>query len=112
MPPTPETASQPDTVSDLDPQLLEAAAMLQLEMEECHSAIMGVFRFASEDSRYPVQLEAMKAATRMMQANAAAITALQRLRQPGTHHTVTIRDTQPKSGGGAPPQKSENECQK
>jgi hypothetical protein len=34
----------------------------------------------------------MKAASRMMQASAMAASALGRLKRPGTHHTVTVRD--------------------
>jgi hypothetical protein len=75
-----------------EPQLHHVANLLEAELEECHAAVMSVFRFAAEAGKADVQLNAMKAASRMMLSAAQAATALKRLRSPGTHHTVTVKE--------------------
>ena len=72
-------------------QIEMAAAWLDQELAESHNATMTVFNFAASINDYPVQLEAMKIATRMMQAQAAAALALQRLNSDYGHHTYTVR---------------------
>lgn len=87
------------------PQPTGVAELLENELYECHAAVMGAFRFAAEARDADIQLNVMKTATRMMQAAAQAAIALQRLRSPGTHHTVTVREVQ--EGGRVPtPEKS------
>jgi hypothetical protein len=69
-------------------EIEEAAARLAAELAECHHCTMSVFHFAEElKSNLAVQLDAMKTATRMMQAQAGAALALQRLRSTNTHRT-------------------------
>lgn len=80
-----------EDVPQSDPVLDQAMELLHAELCECHSAVMGAFRFAFENQDSRVQLESMKTASRMMQASAMAASALGRLRRPGTHHTVTVR---------------------
>jgi hypothetical protein len=70
-------------------EIERAAARLNAELAECHDCTMSVFRFAEEVKDHVVQLEAMKTATRMMQVQAAASLALQRLRSDNAHHTYT-----------------------
>jgi hypothetical protein len=70
-------------------EIERAAARLNAELAECHDCTMSVFRFAGEIKDHVVQMEAMKTATRMMQAQAAAALALQRLRSDNAHHTYT-----------------------
>jgi hypothetical protein len=79
-------------VQQSDPVLDQAMELLHAELCECHSAVMGAFRFGFENGDSRVQLESMKIASRMMQASAMAATALARLKRPGTHHTVTVRE--------------------
>jgi len=85
------------------PQLGHVAALLESELNECHAAVMGAFRFAAEARNADTQLNVMKTATRMMQAAAQAAIALQRLRSPGTHHTVTVREGATVQEGGRVP---------
>lgn len=70
-------------------ELEKAAQRLAAELAECHDCTMSVFRYAEEAKGYSVQLDAMKTATRMMQAQAAAALALQRLTSDNAHHTYT-----------------------
>ena len=81
-----------DDVPYPDEALDKAAQLLEAELLECHQSLMAVFRFAADHRDPKVQLESMKAASRMMQASAMAASALGRLKRPGTHHTVTVRD--------------------
>jgi hypothetical protein len=81
-----------DDVPQTEPALDKAAQLLEAELHECHTAVMSVFQFAYRHGDSKIQLEGMKAASRMMQASAAAASALARLKRPGTHHTVTVRD--------------------
>jgi hypothetical protein len=79
-----------------------AAAQLAAQLGECHDAVMAVFKFAAGAPNADVQMNAMKTATRMMQASAAAAASLKRLKSLGTHHTVTVV----REGEGTPSQKS------
>lgn len=81
-----------DDVPKPDAALERAAGLLEAELFECHAAVMSVFRFAADHPDSRVQLESMKAASRMMQASAMAAGALGRLKRPATHHTVTVRE--------------------
>lgn len=83
------------------PELDHAADMLSQELAECHACIMAVFDHAITHKDPAVQLQSMLAATRLMQASAAAASALKRLRNPGTHHTVTVRPGEGESGSGS-----------
>ena len=57
-----------------------AAAQLAQEIGETHAAIMAVHKFAAADKDPDVQLNCMKIAARMMQAQASAALSLKRLR--------------------------------
>jgi hypothetical protein len=57
-----------------------AAAQLAQEIGETHAAIMAVHKFAAADKNPDVQLNCMKIAARMMQAQASAALSLKRLR--------------------------------
>ncbi len=82
-------------------RLTHVAELLESELRECHDAVMSAFHFAAQSHPAEMQLVAMKAASRMMQSTAQAALALQRLHNPGTHHTVTVE------GGRVPtPEKS------
>ncbi len=77
-----------------------AAGRITEQMGKCHDAIMGVFKYAAMSKDPEVQLNAMRAATQMMQISANAASALARLKGIGTRHTVAVvRD-----GGEPPPQ--------
>ena len=89
-------------ITEISPELERAATLLEAELDECHAAVMAVFRFASEHPDPKAQLEAMKAGSRMMQASASAACALKRLRSPGTHHTVTV-ESRPEAQEGRVP---------
>lgn len=71
------------------PVLADVAAWLADEIAETHAAIMGVHKFAAVDKDVQLQLNCMKTATRMMQAQAVAAMSLQRL-TGGKGTTVTI----------------------
>ncbi len=71
------------------PEIEEAVELLSEEMAQTHAAIMGVHKFAAEGSDPMVQLQCMKAAARMMQAQASAALSLKRLKSEG-HHTFTF----------------------
>ena len=77
-----------------------AAIQLAQQIGACHDSVMAVFKFAANEASPDKQMSAMLAATRMMQANAAAASALKRLKSDGTRHTVTVA----REGGDTPPQ--------
>ena len=75
-----------------EPELADialAADRLAEQLAACHDAVMAVFKFAGEHPDTAVQLDAMKTAPRMMQANAAAATAIKRLKDGESRHTFT-----------------------
>ena len=67
-----------------------AAAQLAQEIGETLTAIMAVHKFAAESQDPDVQLDCMKAAARMMQAQASVALSLKRLRSDGNNHTFTF----------------------
>jgi hypothetical protein len=73
------------------PNFDDVAAMLRAEIVDCHAATSGVFGFArTGDLGYAVQMDAMKTATLLMKATAAASSALRRLYGSDTRHTVMV----------------------
>lgn len=86
------------------PQLEAVAAQLAKEITYTHDAIMAVHKFA-EDNRDPmVQMNCMKLAASMMQAQAAAALSLQRL--SGSGPTFTFIHEKRYAGDTPTPQKS------
>jgi len=86
-PPTPsEAASEPDGLNDV-------AALLAEQLSACHAAAARCFAIANdeEDFQMPVRLEALKLATRLVQASAAAASAVKRLKGGEFHHHVTVQ---------------------
>jgi hypothetical protein len=72
-------------------EFADVAALLREEIEECHQSVMDIFTFSRRrdgNINYAVQMDAMKTATRLMQASATAANALKRL--SGTRHTVSV----------------------
>lgn len=86
------------------PNFDDVAAMLREEIVDCHAAARCVFHFARRQDGsidYTIQFDAMKTATQLMKATAAASSALRRLYGSDTHHTVTVDKP-----GDTPSQKS------
>jgi hypothetical protein len=93
-----ENQSKPDKFADV-------SALLRAEITECHQSVLDLFTFARRtDGKidYAIQMDAMKTATRLMQASATAANALKRL--AGTSHTVNVE----KEGVTTPPQSKTN----
>lgn len=85
----------------------QAAALLAEEITQTHAAFLGVHKFASEGGDPAVQLNCMKVAARLMQAQASAALSLKRLKSEG-HHTFTylhqgVPPTPGKSKTNVPP---------
>lgn len=67
------------------PEIDQAAALLAEEIVQTHAAFLGVHQFASQGGDPMVQLNCMKVAARLMQAQASAALSLKRLRSEGQH---------------------------
>ncbi len=87
----------------------DVAAMLREEIADCHAAARDVFHFSRQHGmNYATQMDAMKTASQLMKATAAASSALRRLYGSDTRHTVTVDkqgDTpsqNPKTNSGMP----------
>jgi len=94
-----ETQSNPDQFADV-------AALLRAEIVECHQSVLDIFNFSRRTDgkiNYAVQMDAMKTATRLMQASATAANALKRL--AGTRHSVSVDKPE---GDTHPPQSKTN----
>lgn len=74
--------------NETHPQIETVAAQLAEEIAFTHDAIMAVHKFAGQGGDPKVQLDCMKAAARLMQAQAAAALSLQRL--TGNAQSFTI----------------------
>src|ERR1041385_786378 len=86
-PPTPsQAASEPDGLNDV-------AGLLAEQLSACHAAAARCFAIANdeEDFQLPARLEALKLATRLVQASAAAASAVKRLKGGEFHHHVTVQ---------------------
>jgi hypothetical protein len=82
--------------------IAETTAQLEVQLDLCHAAATRLFERALkllEPCNVPY--DTMTLAARLMQANAQTALALQKLKTPGTHHTVTVRA--PKAGRGKIP---------
>jgi hypothetical protein len=91
------------------PNFDDIAAMLREEITDCHGAARDVFHFSRQPGmKYTAQMDAMKTATQLMKATAAASSALRRLYGSDSRHTVCVDrpgDTpsqNPKTNGGMP----------
>jgi hypothetical protein len=84
--PTPSEASEPDGLNDV-------AALLAEQLSACHAAATRCFAIANdeEDFEIPVRLDALKLATRLVQASAAAASAVKRVKGGEFHHHVTVQ---------------------
>ena len=80
-----EAAAQPDGLNDV-------AALLAEQLSACHAAAARCFAIAGdeEDFQLPVRMDALKLATRLVQASAAAASAVKRLKGGEFHHHVTV----------------------
>jgi hypothetical protein len=80
------TAVEPDALHDV-------AALLAEQLSACHAAAARCFAIANdeEDFQMPVRLEALKLATRLVQASAAAASAVKRVKGGEFHHHVTVQ---------------------
>ena len=89
-----------------DPAIDRVSTMLLEQIDECHAAVVGIFRYASGPTMTADrQISAMTAATRLMQASASAASALKRLKGTESRHTVTVApgETAPKAEEGGYP---------
>ena len=73
-------------MSEENEEIDRAAEQLSLELALSHDAIMAVHRFAETHADSAVQLDCMRAAARMMQAQAAVALSLKRLRSAETSY--------------------------
>jgi hypothetical protein len=76
---------QPDGLNDV-------VALLAEQLSACHAAAARCFAIASdeEDFQLPARMDALKLATRLVQASAAAASAVKRLKGGEFHHHVTV----------------------
>ena len=79
------------------PEASLAAAQLETQLGLCHTAATRLFERALKlmDPCH-VPSDTMNLAARLMQVSTQTALALQKLKTPGTHHTVTVRA--PKAG--------------
>ena len=85
------------------PELDEASAFLREQIAECQLAIRSCFDYAKSDDHASYEhWDAMRTATRLMQASAAAACALRRLNGTESRHTIAVRH----EGGDPTPKKS------
>ena len=86
------------------PEIDEASTYLREQLTQCQIAIRSCFDFSKSDG-YSTQYhwDAMKMATRLMQASAAAASALKRLKGTESRHTIRIEQGE---GGDPTPKKS------
>jgi len=84
------------------PELDEASAYLREQLAECQLAIRSCFDLSKSDGNgTEYQWHAMKMATRLMQASAAAASALKRLKGSESRHTIRVEQGE----GGDPTSK-------
>jgi hypothetical protein len=78
-------AAEPDGLDDV-------AALLAEQLAACHAAAARCFAIANdeEDVELPARLDALKLATRLVQASAQAASAVKRIRGGQFHHHVTV----------------------
>lgn len=79
-------APQPDALHDV-------AALLAEQLSACHAAAARCFAIANdeEDFQLPARMEALKLATRLVQASASAASAVKRIKGGEFHHHVTVQ---------------------
>ena len=72
--------------------LHDVAALLTEQLSACHAAAARCFAIANdeEDFDMAVRLDALKLATRLVQASAAAASAVKRVKGGEFHHHVTV----------------------
>jgi hypothetical protein len=92
---TPEISPEPPPDSGID----AIAALLAEQIAASHEAAARCFAIAADDEDFGpgAQSDALKIATRLMQASATAASAINRLRGGQFHHCITVRreiDTQ------------------
>jgi hypothetical protein len=80
-----EAGGEPDGLNDV-------AALLAEQLSACHAAAARCFAIANdeEDFQLPARMDALKLATRLVQASAAAASAVKRLKGGEFHHHVTV----------------------
>ena len=78
-------AEQPDGLNDV-------AALLAEQFSACHAAAARCFAIAGDEEEYemPARLEALKLATKLVQASATAASAVKRIKGGQFHHHVTV----------------------
>jgi len=91
---TPETSPNPPSDSRLD----EIAAHLMAQIDACNDAAGRCFEISNDVDSYYLnsRLDALKVATRLIQASATAANAIKRIRGSEFHQHVTV------SKGAAP----------
>lgn len=84
--PNPATGAEPDG-------LHEVAALLAEQLTACHAAAARCFAIAQDEEDFEIgaRLDALKLATRLVQASAAAASAVKRLKGGEFHHHVTVQ---------------------
>lgn len=92
---------EPEVMGEESPEIDQAAALLAEEIVQTHAAILGVHQFASQGGDPMVQLNCMKVAARLMQAQASAALSLKRLKSEGQHTFTYLHQGTP-----PPPKKS------
>lgn len=80
---------QIQTKSTVPPPLERVAGLIEKQVAESHGWVLSLFQYAADEERdLPIHLKiaVVQAAMRLMQANASAASAMQRLH--GTRHAV------------------------
>lgn len=81
----PEKPARPDALGGM-------AALLAEQLSACHAAASRCFAIATDEEDFDIaaRLEALKLATKLVQASAAAASAVRRLKGGQFHHHVTV----------------------
>jgi len=85
---SPETSPDPQPDSGLD----DIAALLARQIDACNAAAARCFEVSTNEAGYYLnhRLDALKVATRLIQASATAANAIKRIRGSEFHQHVTV----------------------
>ncbi|HEY1837302.1 MAG: hypothetical protein WBQ17_03175 [Rhizomicrobium sp.] len=84
----------------MPPVLKRVSTLLEQQIAESHAWVLSLFKYAgSKDRPLPTELQlvVVKSAVRLMQANASAASALQRLHGTQSRHTVAVEGDTPQA---------------
>lgn len=86
-------SANPEAIAPTEPDgLHDVAALLAEQLSACHAAAARCFAIAQDEEDFEIgaRLDALKLTTRLVQASAAAASAVKRLKGGEFHHHVTV----------------------